>query len=282
MRSFLYCLFFPHPDNNHRARVLHHKSLLLVIGFFVFSSFFFSSGLNPFSNKIKAFADISTNELITFTNQQRVQNGLSGLSDNSELDLAAKRKADDMFAKNYWAHNAPDGTTPWSFIKGAGYNYIYAGENLARGFNSAQDVVNAWMASPDHRANILSPNYKDVGFAVEQGQLGGEQTFLVVEEFGSKSVFVPVVAKPTPIAPAKVKKVLAFNVTPSVVTKPTFSFSSELAIVLAIMFLATLIIDIVLIEKRKIARVAGHSLDHVFFMLTLILVIAIFSVGQIL
>ena len=86
-----------------------------------------------------------------------------------------------MFSKDYWAHNAPDGTTPWVFIKNTGYNYIYAGENLARGFNSASDVINAWMNSPEHRQNVLSPNYQNVGFAVATGTLSGEDTVLVVE-----------------------------------------------------------------------------------------------------
>src|SRR5258706_10350524 len=93
-----------------------------------------------------------------------------------------------MFAKDYWAHIAPDGTTPWSFIKGAGYNYVYAGENLARGYFSASDVVNAWMASPEHRENMLSSKFADVGFSAQNGKLTGEDTVLVVEMLGSTSL----------------------------------------------------------------------------------------------
>src|SRR3972149_8442971 len=188
MKDFLYCLILPHTLNNHRARFLHHKTLSVFIFFFIFSIFFFSSGLNPLGSRLSALADISVIELLTLTNQARTDNGLPALSENSQLAEAASRKADDMFAKNYWAHNSPDGTTPWFFIKSAGYEYIYAGENLARGFNNSKDVVDAWLASSEHRANVLSGNYKDIGFSVKAGKLNGEDTLLVVEEFGSRNV----------------------------------------------------------------------------------------------
>ena len=65
-----------------------------------------------------------------------------------------------MIAKNYWAHNAPDGASPWSFFKNVGYRYLYAGENLARDFGDSASVVNAWMNSPTHRDNLLSGRYR--------------------------------------------------------------------------------------------------------------------------
>src|SRR3989344_7862290 len=171
MRNFLYCLIFPHPSNNHRAKVLHPKILLLIISFFIFSSLFFSSNLNPLGARIKAAADVSVQELLQFTNQKRTENNLSILTLNDQLSVAAENKAQDMFEKDYWAHNSPSGTTPWEFIKGAGYNYVFAGENLARGFKNSDDIVNAWMASSTHRTNLLSPKYREVGFAVKSGNL---------------------------------------------------------------------------------------------------------------
>lgn len=278
MRDFLYCLFFPHPSNNHRAKILHHKTLLLIISFFVFGSFFFSSALNPFGNKIKAFAEVSVRELIQFTNQKRQDNGLPPLSENAALATAASNKADDMFSKDYWAHNSPDGTTPWIFIKQAGYDYVYAGENLARGFNSASDVVNAWMASPDHRTNLLSPNFKDVGFAVKQGKLNGENTMLVVEEFGNKNI----VSDSAIPQNTGVKKVLGFNLSPYLINKPSFSISSKITISLMVAFLTVLLIDIIIVKRKKIVRFSGHSLDHAFFLFLIILIIALFNMGVIL
>lgn len=283
MRDFIYALFFPHPINNHRARFLHPKSILLLISFFIFCSLFFSGAYNPLSQRLKAYADISVAQLLSFTNQKRVENGFAPLVENPKLSEAASKKADDMFAKNYWAHNSPDGTTPWVFIKESGYNYVYAGENLARGFNSATDVVNAWMASPKHRANILSGSYKDVGFSVKSGRLNGEQTFLVVQEFGSSSV-LPYVRRE--VAPKQTKpvarKVLGFEVSSLLPYKPNFSKSSEVAVFLIIGFIAILLIDLIVVERRKIVRFVGHNLDHAIYLTVIILVIYAFNIGAIL
>lgn len=278
MRDFFYCLIFPHPRNNHRAHILHPKAILLLISFFLFSSLFFSSNLNPIAGKVRAYADVSVQELLNFTNQKRQENGLQSLSNNPQLSSAASKKAADMFAKNYWAHNGPDGTTPWVFIKSSGYNYVYAGENLARGFNSASDVVNAWMASPDHRANVLSSNFKDVGFAVKSGTLNGEQTFLVVQEFGSKSL-APVAKKTTPHKKSA-KKVLGFDVSAFSVST-NFSRSGEIAIILILGFISILLLDLVMVERRKIVRFVGHNLDHAIFLIAIVLTIGILSGGVI-
>ncbi len=278
MRDFFYCLIFPHPRNNHRAHVLHPKAILFLISFFIFSSLFFSSSINPIASQIRAYADISSQELLNFTNQKRAENGLESLSNNTQLADAASKKADDMFAKNYWAHNAPDGTTPWVFIKASGYNYVYAGENLARGFNSATDVVNAWMASPAHRSNILSSNFKDVGFAVKSGTLNGEQTFLVVQEFGSKNYAA--VVKKSPPKKATSRKVLGFEVS-NISINNGMSRSGELAIVLLLGFISVLLLDLVLIERKKIVRFVGHNLDHAIFLFAIVICLGILGGGVI-
>lgn len=312
MKNFLYCLILPHPSNNHRATFLHHKIISLFIFFFVFSSFFFSSSLNPFGDRLSALADISNAELVNLTNQVRAQNGLGPLSENGMLDSAASSKADDMFAKNYWAHNSPDGTTPWFFIKQAGYAYIYAGENLARGFGSAGDVVNAWMASPEHRANLLSGNYRDVGFSVKSGNLTGEDTLLVVQELGSMSVLgsgssqptsaptavptsVPTViptqaptSTPTPsptptLTPTPVAAVVNSNQPPwlnsSVLVKPSFTVSSKATIAFLTLLMGVLFIDMFFVHRRKITRFVGHNFDHMIYIALIIIVIAVFNTG---
>jgi hypothetical protein len=113
------------------------------------------------------------------------------------LEQAALKKAQDMFAKNYWAHYAPDGsTTPWKFILAAGYVYKYAGENLAKDFDTSTSVMSAWMASAGHRANIVSKNYKDIGMVAVSGTLSGEETTLVVQMLGS-TLGATVASKPT-------------------------------------------------------------------------------------
>lgn len=224
-------------------------------------------------------ADISVKELVDLTNAKRKENGLPVLSSNAQLSNAAAQKADDMFAKNYWAHNSPDGTTPWFFIKESGYSYVYAGENLARGFNNADDVVNAWMASPAHRANLLSSNFKDVGFSVKSGKLNGEETFLVVQELGSRSV-IPLAKKSAPKR-LQVNKVLGFNVTPYMFSKPSFNLSSEFTMLLLLGLIFVFLADMIVIERRKIARFVGHNFDHVLFLMAVVIVIGVLSMGAV-
>lgn len=278
MMSFFYSFFVPHPTNNHRARILHHQSLAVIIALVLFASFFFPSSINPLSERIAVFADISLKELLTYTNQERKVQGLKPLSSSAQLDLAAQRKVEDMFAKNYWSHNAPDGTTPWTFISGAGYDYVYAGENLARGFSSAKDVVNAWMASPDHRANILSPNYRDVGFSVKHGELSGEETFLVVQEFGSKSVAPGSISVPSP--PIQ-KKVLGFELPGTIENIKSISYSSRIVITILLVILGVFILDVIFMRKNRIPRIAGHSLDHSLFVIAVIAVVVVFGMGAV-
>jgi len=131
---------------------------------------------------------ITATDFLTQTNAARVSLGFAPLKLNEELDNAAQNKIDDMIANNYWDHFRPsDHKAPWDFIKDAGYTYHYAGENLARGFTSAESITQAWLASPAHRANLLSPNYTDVGFATGMGfNDQGQKVLLTVQLFGAR------------------------------------------------------------------------------------------------
>ena len=173
MKEFLHHLFVPHESNNHRAKILHHTNLFFTIVFLVLSGFLVQSLRITFPSVLGISTNISSEELLLLTNKQREGSNVAPLALNGELSQAASKKAEDMFNYDYWAHNSPTGKTPWVFIRASGYNYVYAGENLARGFVSTEDVVKAWMASPDHKANMLSSNYNDVGFAVKTGKMNG-------------------------------------------------------------------------------------------------------------
>ncbi len=179
----------PCNENNFRprfldGRILLYLTLLLVMLKFV-SLFFFT-----FIHRTPYFADISKGALIQMTNEERGRMGLGPLSEDPRLTEAAKMKAKDMLQRDYFSHWSPDGTSPWYWVSLAGYNYQYAGENLAIGFLDAKDVHKAWIASPDHKNNILGANYSDIGIAIEEGDFYGQKTFLVVQVFGSKSDFV--------------------------------------------------------------------------------------------
>lgn len=117
------------------------------------------------STGVQAYAtNISTNGLLTATNEQRSKNGADSLRISSRLNAAAQSKAKDMADRNYWSHSTPDGKDPWVFIQQAGYEYKKAGENLAYGFSDNSATVAGWMNSATHRANLLDQAYSEVGF----------------------------------------------------------------------------------------------------------------------
>jgi hypothetical protein len=96
-----------------------------------------------------------------------------------------------MVQKSYFAHNSPEGLTPWHWFKEAGYDFTYAGENLAVNFGDSIDVNRAWMNSPLHRANILNGHFTEIGIATAEGIYEGRPTIFVVQLFGKPAVKKP-------------------------------------------------------------------------------------------
>lgn len=99
----------------------------------------------------------------TLTNQERTENGLSGLSLNGDLVASARAHSADMAAQDYFDHEGLDESTPGDRIAATGYEAASWGENIAAGYATPQEVVDGWMASDGHRANILSTSYCDIG-----------------------------------------------------------------------------------------------------------------------
>jgi uncharacterized protein YkwD len=124
--------------------------------------------------------------VIAWTNSQRVANGgLAALKENSMLDAAALAKVKDMFAFQYFEHESPSGAGPDKLAEDVSYDYILIGENLALGnYGNDKALVQAWMDSPGHRANILNENFREIGVAVMKGNFEGHTTWLAVQEFG--------------------------------------------------------------------------------------------------
>ncbi len=131
------------------------------------------------------FADITKFYLENSANRTRQSLGLVPLIVNEKLNQAAQLKAENMIQNNYFNHTSPTGVTPWFWFKQVGYNYKYAGENLAVGFFESQQVYEAWLNSPSHRANIINPNYTEVGTAVLPG-FDQNNTIVVVQIFGTQ------------------------------------------------------------------------------------------------
>lgn len=180
----IYDHIIPNSRNNYHPHLLGHRSLALMSGLLV-SVKIFAVALLAFGPVAPVFSSaITPDNIINLTNQSRQEFSLAALTENSLLDKAAQAKADDMLAKGYFAHVTPDGRTPWSFIVAAGYNYLMAGENLAVNFTEAENVETAWMNSPDHRANLLNKDYKEIGIGISQGVYQGHEAIFVVQEFG--------------------------------------------------------------------------------------------------
>ena len=150
------------------------SSIVLIVFIVTFS---------PVSISKTQAASISAQTLVELTNLSRASAGLASLSVNSKLVSSAQAKAADMLEHDYFAHTSPQGLSPWYWFAQAGYDYSYAGENLAIDFFSSSGVHNAWMASPSHRANILDPNYTEIGIAAEQNEFQGKETIVVVQHF---------------------------------------------------------------------------------------------------
>lgn len=103
------------------------------------------------------------NEVIRLVNEIRVKNGLNTLEADWELSRVARYKSQDMKDNNYFSHTSPVYGSPFTMIKNFGISYKRAAENIAKGQTTPQAVVNAWMNSSGHRANILNTSYKKIG-----------------------------------------------------------------------------------------------------------------------
>jgi uncharacterized YkwD family protein len=102
-------------------------------------------------------------QVITLVNNIRAQNGLSQLKANWELCRVARYKSQDMLDNGYFSHTSPVYGSPFTMMKNFGISYTTAGENIAMGYRTPSEVVNAWMNSSGHRANILNANYTQIG-----------------------------------------------------------------------------------------------------------------------
>ncbi|KKU09148.1 MAG: hypothetical protein UX13_C0048G0005 [Candidatus Woesebacteria bacterium GW2011_GWB1_45_5] len=298
-------IFVPHESNNQKAKILH-PSGILTLAFLVVSFQLLLNFLPKVFPRVLGYAaNISPSEVVRLTNEKRVQNGLLPLAENSVLSSAALAKGNDMLAKGYWAHFAPDGTTPWSFFTNFGYRYRYAGENLARDFSNSSSAVDAWMNSATHRENILNGNYKEVGIGVVEGSLAGVDTTIIVQFFGTPqnaAATIPVAqAKETatkaPLALALSIPTLSpspvSTMTPAPTPTPTpgpevgtafvspFSSTKNLSLAIVGILLLVLSVDLIIVRRKRIARIGGRTLAHIAFFGMILAVILILKAGEI-
>jgi uncharacterized protein YkwD len=154
-------------------------------------------------------SDLTTSNITQAVNEQRAIRNLVQLNTNSLLTGAAQYKSDDMQARHYFAHVDPDGHYIWDKIVSLGYTpYLQLGENLAINFYDTDSLINAWMNSPEHRANILNDGFRDQGMGLNLGDVSQNQYYsAIANTFGAQAA----AQKPAAAAPAK---------TPAPITPP--------------------------------------------------------------
>ncbi len=165
-----------------RVRKRHYIRKVVEVGLIMF--------LFSLSVTVAMAFPITSDNISTIVNQERQKRGLNELECVLELDNAVYLKTQDMLDKNYFEHYNPNGLfiSPWEFMNSAEYDYLYAGENLAMDFDTAEGVVGAWMLSNSHRKNILNPDFEDMCVGVVKGEYtnfeGTHETTMVTQMFG--------------------------------------------------------------------------------------------------
>ncbi|MCX6702170.1 MAG: CAP domain-containing protein [Candidatus Zambryskibacteria bacterium] len=160
--------------------------VFLAIVLILFLSTFFpqSKFVQYISEKGSQFANIISGVLVLNTNDYRLINNENSLTVSDTLTQAAQMKANDMAKKSYFSHTGPLGERPWVWFERVGYKYEYAGENLAIDFTESNDVSQAWIDSAKHKANLLNPNFTEIGIGIADGIYEGHNTTFVVQFFG--------------------------------------------------------------------------------------------------
>lgn len=261
-------------------------AILLPIGFQAKTLSRFAH--HPFSKVLAYSTSRSPGSMLAETNLDRQINGEPPLKLSSELSRAAMTKASDMAKRNYWSHNTPEGTPPWSFVSATDYQYQKIGENLATGFYNEEEAVRGWMASPSHRENMLDPAYSEVGFgfsdASHYSAVGGGPATIFVAYYGKPAAATITLASKilnTSNAPSTANPLASH---PSIATTPVqtafsrSSYSSWAPVGLAVTLLGIfsgLIIKHLRLIRRSLRTSQNYVWHHPLFDMSLLILAAL-------
>lgn len=178
--------FIPNKNNNYQPKSLEPKRILfyavtavaikLVVVFFIIM-YPLTAWMTPDLIIEKSI------KIITLTNDLRKELSLPVLRESPKLNQAAYNKVQDMFLGQYFAHTSPNGKNLETFLKKTGYNFSTAGENLAMGFDSPEDVVLAWKKSPTHYANLADEDFQEIGVSLADDIFNGGNTVFTAQYF---------------------------------------------------------------------------------------------------
>jgi uncharacterized protein YkwD len=166
---------------NHKEK--YFRTILAVISVVATVCLLVTTKNSPVSANTLSYEESAA---LNGVNQYRIENGLPELKWNSKLSEAAMLKLLDEDFDNYFDHVSPDGQQVWDFIKSCGYDYRFAGENLAIDYENESDAFEAWVNSETHRENIEFEKYSDFGFARLNAEIDGRERVLMVQIFGSR------------------------------------------------------------------------------------------------
>ena len=195
MKKRLKTYIFPSSENEYKPHIFRGVSTAILL-FAVVLVLIASVSSTLFVERSGLLGAIYPSVLVDLANEARIEENQKPLKINEKLVQAAQMKANDMAKKSYFEHTSPEGLSPWYWIGLSGYQFLYAGENLAVDFSVSKSVNKAWLESPGHAANILSPNFTEVGIATAEGVFEGRETIFVVQMFGT----------PVPIIPTKISE----------------------------------------------------------------------------
>ncbi|MBY0538342.1 hypothetical protein K2P47_03000 [Patescibacteria group bacterium] len=210
LHDFLHSLInhiVPHEGNDYRPHLLQRGAMILMLILILLSFLAANFQALLWQSSDWLVGAVLPAVVVDLTNTERADLSLPKLTRNPVLDEAATLKAQDMARNSYFSHDSPTGVTPWHWFKEAGYTFAHAGENLAVYFSDSSEVVEAWMNSPTHRANIVGSQYREIGVGVARGTYDGFDTVFVVQMFG------------TPAAMPVAREVVA-ETPPTVITVP--------------------------------------------------------------
>ena len=276
MVKFFSTLFIPQKKNNYKAVLAQPGFLAIFLCLYLLNQSIIRSVSFTHPGVLGFSSEITSGKVYEQTNQQRINNGLEPLRYSDTLSKSAQAKAEHMFANNYWAHNAPDGTTPWDFFKQVDYQYLIAGENLAKDFYDTSSMMSAWMKSPTHRDNIINSKYKEIGIGVVNGTLSGVKTTLVIQHFGTPlndKLLSPAIPPPQIQVQGEQIETLDYRSEPKInpLTLSKIIGGSIFALMVIVLF-----IDGLVTLRRGNNRLSGSATGQVSFLI-IILILLLFT-----
>ncbi len=197
-------LLVPTRENDYTPHLLQKAAMLLMCGLILLSFVAVNVQTILWLSSEWLVGTVLPAVVVDETNAKRAGLSETPLRRNALLDEAARLKAEDMAAREYFSHYSPSGVSPWHWFEVVEYQYAHAGENLAVHFTDSVAVVEAWMNSPTHRANIVNGVYTEIGVGTAMGTYQGFDTVFVVQLFGTPAAALqPVAVVPTEVVSAE-------------------------------------------------------------------------------